>query len=103
MLFHSWRGVVGVVKPTYRPGSLEEFNAGKTATTSPATVPNLLERNTSRTSARPTICWRSWIMRVRALAPSRRCWRGRWCRAGGVDRIPWPRWRGGADWHRPRR
>jgi len=25
MLFHSWRGVVGVVKPTYRPGSLEEF------------------------------------------------------------------------------
>ena len=21
----SWRGVVGVVKPTYRPGSLEEF------------------------------------------------------------------------------
>ena len=25
MLIHSWRGVVGVVKPTYRPGSLEEF------------------------------------------------------------------------------
>jgi maleate isomerase len=25
MLFHSWRGVVGVIKPTYRPGSLEEF------------------------------------------------------------------------------
>ncbi len=25
MLFHSWRGVVGVVKPTHRPGSLEEF------------------------------------------------------------------------------
>jgi hypothetical protein len=21
----SWRGVVGVIKPTYRPGSLEEF------------------------------------------------------------------------------
>ena len=25
MLFHSWRGVVGVIKPTHRPGSLEEF------------------------------------------------------------------------------
>lgn len=25
MVFTSWRGVVGVVKPTHRPGSLEEF------------------------------------------------------------------------------
>src|SRR5215467_4076034 len=25
MVFASWRGVVGVVKPTHRPGSLEEF------------------------------------------------------------------------------
>src|SRR5919206_1773160 len=25
MAFTSWRGVVGVVKPTMRPGSLEEF------------------------------------------------------------------------------
>ena len=25
MAFMSWRGVVGVVKPTHRPGSLEEF------------------------------------------------------------------------------
>ncbi len=25
MSFESWRGTVGVVKPTYRPGSLEEF------------------------------------------------------------------------------
>jgi maleate isomerase len=25
MLFHSWRGIVGVIKPTHRPGSLEEF------------------------------------------------------------------------------
>ncbi|HXG50738.1 MAG TPA: hypothetical protein VNN77_04925 [candidate division Zixibacteria bacterium] len=25
MVFSSWRGVVGVVKPTHRPGSLEEF------------------------------------------------------------------------------
>ena len=25
MAFRSWRGVVGVVKPTHRPGSLEEF------------------------------------------------------------------------------
>lgn len=25
MAFQSWRGTVGVVKPTYRPGSLEEF------------------------------------------------------------------------------
>lgn len=25
MIFQSWRGVVGVIKPTYRPGSLEEF------------------------------------------------------------------------------
>jgi len=25
MVFSSWRGVVGVIKPTYRPGSLEEF------------------------------------------------------------------------------
>jgi maleate isomerase len=25
MVFHSWRGVVGVIKPTHRPGSLEEF------------------------------------------------------------------------------
>src|SRR5919199_3001628 len=25
MSFLSWRGTVGVVKPTYRPGSLEEF------------------------------------------------------------------------------
>lgn len=24
-MFHSWRGVVGVIKPTHRPGSLEEF------------------------------------------------------------------------------
>src|ERR1043166_9399852 len=25
MVFASWRGVVGVIKPTHRPGSLEEF------------------------------------------------------------------------------
>ena len=25
MVFASWRGTVGVIKPTYRPGSLEEF------------------------------------------------------------------------------
>jgi len=25
MVFASWRGVVGCVKPTHRPGSLEEF------------------------------------------------------------------------------
>jgi maleate cis-trans isomerase len=25
MVFSSWRGVVGVIKPTHRPGSLEEF------------------------------------------------------------------------------
>ena len=25
MVFASWRGIVGVVKPTHRPGSLEEF------------------------------------------------------------------------------
>lgn len=25
MLFPSWRGTVGVIKPTYRPGSLEDF------------------------------------------------------------------------------
>jgi maleate cis-trans isomerase len=25
MAFESWRGTVGVIKPTYRPGSLEEF------------------------------------------------------------------------------
>lgn len=25
MLFHSWRGTIGVIKPTYRPGSLEDF------------------------------------------------------------------------------
>lgn len=25
MFYHSWRGVVGVIKPTHRPGSLEEF------------------------------------------------------------------------------
>ena len=25
MAFDSWRGTVGVIKPTFRPGSLEEF------------------------------------------------------------------------------